>query len=64
MSSLANYDKPGPQHPKEIHLRARIGAMTNLQSLLGIELPIIQAPMAGVQGGALAVAVSSTGALG
>ncbi len=38
--------------------------MTNLQSLLGIELPIIQAPMEGVQGGALAVAVSSTGALG
>jgi len=29
----------------------------NLQSLLGIELPIIQAPMAGVQGSALAVAV-------
>ena len=29
-----------------------------LQQLLGIELPIIQAPMAGVQGSALAVAVS------
>jgi len=29
-----------------------------LQRLLGIELPIIQAPMAGVQGSALAVAVS------
>lgn len=35
-----------------------------LQSLLGVELPIIQAPMAGVQGSALAVAVSSAGALG
>ena len=33
-----------------------------LQELLGIELPIIQAPMAGVQGSALAVAVSNAGA--
>jgi len=38
--------------------------MTSLQSLLGIELPIIQAPMAGVQGGALAISVSNAGALG
>jgi nitronate monooxygenase len=30
-----------------------------LQRLLGIELPIIQAPMAGVQGSAMAVAVST-----
>lgn len=35
-----------------------------LQQLLGTELPIIQAPMAGVQGGALAVAVSKSGGLG
>lgn len=35
-----------------------------LQRLLGIELPIIQAPMAGVQGHALAVAVSNAGGLG
>jgi nitronate monooxygenase len=35
-----------------------------LQALLGIELPIIQAPMAGVQGSALAVAVSKAGGLG
>ena len=35
-----------------------------LQQLLGIELPIIQAPMAGVQGNALCVAVSNAGALG
>src|SRR6184192_1698831 len=35
-----------------------------LQSLLGIELPIIQAPMAGVQGSTLAVAVANAGALG
>jgi len=36
----------------------------NLQSLLGIELPIIQAPMAGAQGSALAVAVCNAGGLG
>lgn len=35
-----------------------------LQQLLGIDLPIIQAPMAGVQGSALAVAVSNAGGLG
>lgn len=35
-----------------------------LQDLLGIELPIIQAPMAGVQASALAVAVSNAGGLG
>jgi nitronate monooxygenase len=34
------------------------------QQLLGTELPIIQAPMAGVQGSALAVAVSNAGGLG
>src|SRR5690348_4202560 len=38
--------------------------MRTLQALVGIELPIIQAPMAGVQGGALAVAVSRAGGLG
>jgi nitronate monooxygenase len=36
----------------------------SLQTLLGTELPIIQAPMAGVQGAKLAVAVSNAGALG
>jgi len=36
----------------------------NLQELLGVELPIVQAPMAGVQGHALAAAVSNVGALG
>ena len=35
-----------------------------LQQLFGIELPIIQAPMAGVQGSALAVTVSKAGGLG
>ncbi len=36
----------------------------NIRELLGIELPIIQAPMAGVQGSALAIAVSEAGGLG
>ena len=35
-----------------------------LQKLFGIELPIIQAPMAGAQGSALAIAVSHAGGLG
>ena len=38
--------------------------MMRLQSLLGMSLPLIQAPMAGVQGNALAVAASRAGALG
>ncbi len=35
-----------------------------LHALLGIELPIVQAPMAGVQASALAIAVSNAGGLG
>src|SRR4026208_420455 len=35
-----------------------------LQRLLGISLPIVQAPMAGAQGSALAIAVSNAGGLG
>src|ERR1044071_8928749 len=35
-----------------------------LRELLGTELPIVQAPMAGVQNGALAIAVSNAGGLG
>jgi nitronate monooxygenase len=38
--------------------------MSTLQQLFGIDLPIVQAPMAGVQGSALAVAVSNAGGLG
>lgn len=38
--------------------------MTSLTRRLGIELPIIQAPMAGSQGSALAIAVSNAGGLG
>jgi nitronate monooxygenase len=37
---------------------------TRLLELLGIEVPIIQAPMAGAHGGALASAVSEAGGLG
>ncbi len=38
--------------------------MLTLQRLLGTELPLIQAPMAGAQGSALAIAVANAGALG
>ena len=38
--------------------------MATLTDLLGIELPIIQAPMAGAQASAMAVAVSNAGGLG
>src|SRR5450830_1617880 len=38
--------------------------MESLQKLLGIDLPIIQAPMAGVQGHALITAVCNAGGLG
>jgi len=37
---------------------------TSLQDLLRIERPILQAPMAGAQGSALAIAVSNAGGLG
>src|SRR5690606_22627731 len=40
------------------------GAAMTLQQLLGTALPIVQAPMAGVQGSALAIAVSNAGGLG
>jgi nitronate monooxygenase len=38
--------------------------MMKLAELLGIELPIVQAPMAGAQGSAMAIAVSNAGGLG
>ena len=38
--------------------------MSSICDLLGIDLPIIQAPMAGVQGSAMAIAVSNAGGLG
>ncbi len=37
---------------------------TSIQTMLKLELPIIQAPMAGVQGSAMAIAVSNAGGLG
>jgi len=42
---------------------ARMAGM-RLQDLLGIDIPLVQAPMAGVQGSALAAAVSNAGGLG
>src|SRR5258708_6191883 len=37
---------------------------TTLRDIIGTELPLIQAPMAGWQGAALAIAVSNAGGLG
>ena len=42
----------------------RSGSVDRVRDLLQVQLPIIQAPMAGVQGGRLVVAVSNSGALG
>jgi nitronate monooxygenase len=36
----------------------------NLATLLGIDVPVVQAPMAGAQGSAMAIAVSQAGGLG
>src|SRR5215211_3116138 len=47
--------------PKEVSMTSR---RDRLLELLGTELPIVQAPMAGVQDSALAVAVSNAGGLG
>ena len=38
--------------------------MSSLRDLIGLELPIVQAPMAGAQGSALALAVTNAGGLG
>ena len=46
------------------HTQANGNEPMTLQQLFGIELPIIQAPMAGSQGSALALAVSNAGGLG
>jgi len=41
-----------------------MGSHDRLKNLLGIERAVVQAPMAGVQGSALAIAVSNAGGLG
>jgi nitronate monooxygenase len=45
-------------------VRSWFHVAVTLRQLLGIEHPIIQAPMAGVQGSALAIGVSNSGGLG
>ena len=45
-------------------MRKRRSSATGIEQLLGIELPVIQAPMAGVQDAELAAAVSNAGGLG
>jgi nitronate monooxygenase len=65
---------PPALRPKWSYPAARGGALPRpdareafrmiLQQLFEIDLPIVQAPMAGVQGSALAIAVSNAGGLG
>src|SRR5256885_4029574 len=53
-----------PRQDRRQALAAHSYQTVKLSELLGIDLPVIQAPMAGVQGSALAVAVSNAGGLG
>ncbi|MEX1167364.1 MAG: nitronate monooxygenase [Hydrogenophaga sp.] len=66
LNDFRKIGKPGfSLNGRQAEFASHNGAMTSaLTSLLGIEHPLIQAPMAGVQGSALAIAVSNTGALG
>src|SRR5262245_56495860 len=57
--------KEGADRVSQDGLNQRIGVQPmTLRELLGIALPIIQAPMAGAQGSAMAIAVSNSGGLG
>jgi hypothetical protein len=53
-----------PGYRKMAARAARSAAARPRMHLLGTDLPILQAPMAGVQAGALAAAVSQAGGLG
>src|SRR5512138_2264503 len=62
---------PGSQRVRHERARTRRACRArvrcdemSLRELLGIELPILQAPMAGAQDSALAIAVSNAGGLG
>src|SRR5499433_2007726 len=62
---LSANDKEGADRVSQDALNRRIGVQpVTLRQLLGIDLPIIQAPMAGAQGSAMAIAVSNAGGLG
>ena len=60
---FGNRDFPAADRADCLSLASKAENM-NLRELFGIAHPIIQAPMAGVQGSALAIAVSNAGALG
>jgi len=60
LGPLGRHAKVAPDRPKGPAMALR----TPLTTLLGIEHPILSAPMAGVAGGALAGAVSQAGGLG
>jgi hypothetical protein len=54
-AGYCQFEKPLP-----IRMAPEVSAMS-LQKLFGVQLPIIQAPMAGWQGSELAIAVSDAG---
>ncbi len=58
--------RPQPGTPRRCHhvRMTSTAAARSFTARLGLELPLIQAPMAGVQGAAMAVAVCGAGALG
>ena len=47
-----------------LNANRQVANMTRIMSMLGIDLPILQSPMAGIQGSAMAIAVSQAGGLG
>src|SRR5215510_15494417 len=62
---LQRRTKEGADRVSQDALNRRIGVQPmTLRQLLGIDLPIIHAPMAGAQGSSMAIAVSNAGGLG
>ena len=64
MRALQNGDSISKSSPRIITDGAILGPHMTIMELFRIDLPIIQAPMAGAQGSAMAIAVSSAGGLG
>ena len=57
--------QPSRQRGQRLKTQAKSHTMRHtLQALRGIQFPILQAPMAGAQGSALALAVTQAGGLG
>ena len=64
---IMNQPSERPRDARILDRRKGVEAMwpdRRLLDLIGIDLPIIQAPMAGASGSAMAIAVSEAGGLG